>query len=199
VGLRHSFSGLSVRRAASRRLLPAAGFAAIALIGRGGGTPVGVISLKPTTGHDTSSPTAALLAIDPCALMTQQEASTMAGVALSAGRLTSAECYFSGYTPEASVTLQVSQGPDSVTARAMFNATKDRLSSPWTVTDVPAIDDAAAIVRLDSGGSSLSGIVVLDGSAVFNLVCEQTSCSNVELEAGAKIVAGQLAADKPSA
>ena len=180
-------------------MLAAAGFVAIALIACGGAIPVGGISLKPTAGHDASSATAALVAIDPCALMTQQEASTMAGVALSTGRLTSAECYFGGYTPETSITLQVSQGQDPVTARAVFNATKDRVSSSWTVTDMPAIDDAAVIVRLDSGGSSLSGIVVLDGSVVFNLVCEQPACSNVELEAGAKIVAGQLAADKPSA
>lgn len=123
----------------------------------------------------------------------------MAGVAVSAGRLTSAGCYFSGYTPAASLSLQVIQTPDALTALAEFNAMKLRLSSPWIVTEVPALEDAAALARLESGGTSLSGVFVVDGAVVFNIVCEQLACSSAKLETGAKLIAGQLGIFKPTA
>jgi hypothetical protein len=123
----------------------------------------------------------------------------MAAVALSSGRLTSGECYFSGYTPEASLTLQVTQSPDVVDALSVFKTVKEQLSSSWTVTAVAAIEDAAAIARLDSGGTSLSAILVLDGSVVFTVVCEQLACTDAALEAGAKSIAGQLGTFSPTA
>jgi hypothetical protein len=67
------------------------------------------------------------------------------------------------------------------------------------VTGVPTIEDAAAIARVNSGGSSLSGILVLDGSAVFNVDCEQPACSDAKLEAGARLIAAQLGTLKPQA
>ena len=123
----------------------------------------------------------------------------MAAAALSSGRLTSGECYFSGYTPDASLTLQVVESPNPVDALTVFNAGKADLSSAWTVTDVSAIEDAAAIARVGRGGTSLSGILVLDGSVVFNVICEQLACTDTELEAGAKMIAGQLGTFTPTA
>ncbi|HEY6469567.1 MAG TPA: hypothetical protein VI434_07345 [Candidatus Dormibacteraeota bacterium] len=123
----------------------------------------------------------------------------MAAVELSSGRLTSGGCYFSGYTPEASLTLQVTQSPDAVDALSVFKTVKEQLSTSWTVTDVAAIEDAAAVAHLDSGGTSLSGILVLAGSVVFTVVCEQVACSDAALETGAKTIAAQLGTFSPTA
>ena len=88
----------------------------------------------------------------------------MAGVALSRGRLTSGECFFSGYAPSASVTIHV-----------------DRRASR-----------GAAIVRVSSGGSAVGAIFVVDASVFFNVICEETACTDATLKAGVRIISGRL-------
>lgn len=196
---RHLIAMLGGGQVPGRAALVLTGIASIALVACGGTTHVSVVSPVRTREATAAPTTTPPLAIDPCALLTQQQASAMGMVALSSGRLTSGDCYFSGYTPEASLTLQVTQSPDAVDALTVFKTIKEQLSSSWTVTDVAAIEDAAAIAHVDSGGTSLSGILVLDGSVVFTVVCEQLACSDAALEAGAKTIAGQLGTFSPTA
>lgn len=175
-----------------RCLLPLAVVATGALIGCGGSSSAAVIPATSGAGSGQSSPAAAPVAIDPCALMTQQEAATMMGVAVGGGRLTSGECIFSGYSPEASVTIQVARVLSQGEARAALDSSVARIPSTWTVTQLPSVDDGAAIARISSGGTALSVIFVVDASVFFSVICEEPACTDAALKTGASIIGRRL-------
>jgi hypothetical protein len=180
------------RRAVRGRLLPLVGVATFGLIGCGGPTSTVAIPSASGPGVTGSSPSALPLAIDLCALLTQQEAATMMGVALSRGRLTAGECFFSGYTPSASVTIQVDLGASQGDAKAAFETSLARIPPTWTVTHLPTVGDGATIARISGGGSALSVIFVVDSAVFFSVICEDPACTDTALKPGANIIARRL-------
>jgi hypothetical protein len=134
--------------------------------------------------------------IEPCTLITGNEVALVSGftpgedVSKEVGP--ERECVFG----DGSVTVSVAlwQGVDPTAAKAYYDADKALIPPSFTITELPTFHGGAVIARRSDLDGQDSGIYVIDGSNVFNVVCTlmRPPCSDVQLEAGANFVVGRL-------
>jgi hypothetical protein len=139
--------------------------------------------------QSTGSPSSRVVLIDPCSMMTRQEASTMLGVAVGDGLSVAGQCFFrSDASAGVSVTLQLEQKSDSRAAAAAYDAERVRLSSRGVnIVELTSLADAAFIGHAGDMGA----IYVRDGSDFYYIVCGP-NCTDQALRLGATRVAGRL-------
>ena len=110
----------------------------------------------------TPEPTAVVTDIDPCQLITSEDASTFVGVKFGAGKATNTEnnmkmCSYSGPGPNI-FTVEVAVAPDVATAQAAEADAKAELSSKGAklgVTPLPSFaDNTDAAILQGSAGSN---------------------------------------------
>jgi hypothetical protein len=121
-------------------------------------------------------------AIDPCALVTRDEASALAGVTFGAGRdetLQSGlrQCIY-GYQTLNVFTVQVVQATSEAEAKAEeaagLAAAKQQISNGLKVTELPGFEDGVDAAVLEGKATisgqtfSASGIYVLKGTTFFD-------------------------------
>jgi len=117
--------------------------------------------------------------IDPCQLVTQQEASQLAGTTYGAGVKSATQgngniCTYGGQTTNVFEVI-VGQAPDVATAQAEEAAVKQQLQTAagngLTFTELPTLADGAAyfVGSIPLGGSNInaSAIYVLKGTVFF--------------------------------
>jgi hypothetical protein len=135
--------------------------------------------------------------IDPCKLLTTQQASDVnkikypPGVVHSFRNGTGVECVWR--TPGASVVVQVLIAPDAGDAAAAY-AEAEAMAMGFNVTDVPNFADKAAIARAPAGlGATTGGIYVREGTTFFDIVyLNGTPPTDDQLKFAATLVLGHL-------
>jgi hypothetical protein len=133
------------------------------------------------------------VALDPCALLTNDQADAVNGGSYGDGVRhdlgPSAICVRLSTSPKASLTVSVSSGSDVIIA-AKYAALKASLKN-YAVTDVAGIGDAAFIAR--NATPLTGGIYVRRGGTFFYVVyLGGTAPSDDSLKATAEIVLGEL-------
>lgn len=175
-------------------------------------TATPVTTSAPVTLPTLPSATAVVTALDPCQLVTAQEASTLAGATFGAGVESTTEgnmkiCTYGGQTTNV-MNVDVVQAPDVATAQAAeaaglaaakAAAQKQAPGLTFTQTEVSGIGDAALVVSANAtiGGQtiSLSAIYVLSGTtffAIIDLVLGKAAPTSAALQAQAQVVLGRL-------
>jgi hypothetical protein len=140
---------------------------------------------------------------DPCALVTQQEASTLTGAAFGPGKLevetpASKRCVYGAQTKNV-LTIFVLRGHSPDEAKAVKDQMLADLQSsdlPVNLTPVPGVGDEAQALNQSIGlGISVSAIYVLSGSSGFgivDLVTGASAPSTASMVTQAKTVIGRL-------
>lgn len=147
-------------------------------IGLGGGPPAATGSPPPTapTTAATPSPSATGVPsspgpIDPCALLTSAQASTLVGATLGAGKEDQPPgfriCVYGSTAAQVNVSIGIVQATSAETAQAAMAHALAALKDD-VVTALPTFADGAAIARAtDVPGHYTDGIYVRDGSNFF--------------------------------
>jgi hypothetical protein len=176
--------------------------------------PLTIPTLQPTvatTPSATPSPSAAATAsptplggtggsgsplpIDPCSLLTTDQASAINGVSYAAGvshvmGTGSVECVWQSNSPHASVVVQVAILPSVSEAEVAYAEAQAQLQGA-TVEKLSGFADEAAIVR--SSAAQTGGIYARDGSTFFDVVyLNGTVPSDDQLKYAATLVLGAL-------
>lgn len=175
-------------------------------------SPTAVATASPTPAA-TAAPrtlptgTAAPTSLDPCQLVTSQEASQLAGTTIGTGReqtdSNNAKRCFYDYQTTNVFTVEVVQAPDVATAqaaKAQALASIQRASKPGlTVTTLTNVADGAVLAQgsASAGGATLSvsSIGVLKGTVFFafsDAVFGHPAPSNAAMLGEAQIVLGRL-------
>jgi hypothetical protein len=132
--------------------------------------------------------------IDPCTLLTQDEASGYIGAKLGPGKLEQVDpdmvCTWAKGTTKLKIFL--SPPTDPVAARACYDAHKGEIPAPATIIELPNLYDGSLIAKAALPFGTISGIFVLDGIHFFELYCEVPACSDQNLMDGANLIAGRL-------
>jgi len=168
-------------------------------------TPTAIVSVPPAaTVNPTVQPTASPGGVaeqpssgtlDPCALLSPEEASAVNGVTYGAGTahtLTpiASECVWQTSSPGASVVLQLAQGATPDQAQTAY-AEALAAQADFNVVDVPNLGDKAAIVRAKK--LVTGGIYVLQGFIGFDVVyLNGTAPTDAQLVADAQLIQGRL-------
>ena len=166
--------------------------------------PSAAPTAAPSSGASTvpvepsDGPSAPLVAIDPCSLMTQSDAATVIGKPVGAG-VTSVEnkikvCTFADGNLT-KVKLFLGQAPDTATAQAYWDyeraqAAKEAKLKFDDVT-IPGLD-RASYTGGSSGAVSFGGLFALKGPTFFEVFCEFPLCSETASAAAASKIAGEL-------
>jgi hypothetical protein len=158
------------------------------------------------------SATAVVTSLDPCKLVTAQEASTLAGATFGAGKESTTEgnmkiCTYGGQTVNV-LNVDVAQAPDAATAKAAETAALAAAEAAaqqqapgvtMTQTELPSFADGALVVSANAkiGGQTiaLSGIYVLSGTtffAIVDLVLNKPAPTSEALQAQAQVVLGRI-------
>ena len=173
---------------------------------------VAVGTLTPTAIVETASPSAATSpagdtanpggggvqptpgSVDPCTLLTTEEASTLMGKKLSAGVSTTAGpdrvCTFKSGVTEVKL-FMTPPAPDAATAQQYWDAARAELPAGLPIKDLKLFD-RSAFGAGSAGGLSGSAIFVIDGTTFFDLVCELPGCTETASVAAAQLIAGRL-------
>ena len=173
------------------------------------GTTAPVVTATPTAAASPtgSEATGVPTTLDPCQLVTAQEASQLAGMTFGAGKegTTSGNgktCVYGGQTLNV-FTVLVAQAPDVATAqagKAAAQAETQKLGATGIkITELPNLADGAAFL----GGSyavsgqtfNISSIDVLKGTIFFgfsDLALNQPAPTSAAMQAEAQIVLGRL-------
>ena len=174
----------------------------------GGGASASAATPAPTaTPVATAAPTASASAspfagplpsgFDPCSLLTDAQASAVNSVTYGPGTVHglnngSLECVWGSNSPSASVVVQVAIWPTATLADATYTELLATLKG-FSVTDIPAFADKAAIARAPAGTVSTGGIYVKDGILWFDVVyLKGTAPSDNALKFAATLVLGNL-------
>jgi hypothetical protein len=183
----------------------AVGLVAASLFACGGATSL--TSTSPTAtphgGGSTSTPTATPGSggaptpgqIDPCTLLSQQAAASLAGASLAAGVSGSAgavrTCGFNG--SPAIVIVGLVQAADAATAQEYKSgAEAGVLPHATSHESLPTFADGADIIRLARAGITINSIYVVDGTNFFSIGCENVSPTDSALKFAATLVLGAL-------
>jgi hypothetical protein len=157
---------------------------------------VGSPSTEPTASPAGGGPSGstAPVAIDPCSLLTSDEASTTMGMKLSAGVSTQLDpdrvCTFKSGLSELKLIL-APKAPDVDTAKAYWDEERAQVPSGVKVTDLSDFD-RSAYGSASVAGRSLSALFVIDGTQFFDLYCGFPACDQTKSLAAAKLIAGRL-------
>jgi hypothetical protein len=131
--------------------------------------------------------------VDPCNLITRDEASGIVGVKLGAGVSSlvdkSRVCTFKSGITEVKLIL-APEAPDAATAQAYWDAERSNVPAEVTVSDITATGfDRAAYGTASNAGFSISALFVIHGTWFFDLYCGLTACSETNsVGEGATIV-----------
>jgi hypothetical protein len=163
--------------------------------------PTPASSTGPSTApvaEPSDGPAAPLIAIDPCSLMTQADATTLIGKPVGAG-VTTVEnkikvCTFAD-GKLTKVKLFLGQGADAATAQSYWDYERARANEAGKIKidDITISGlDRTAYGAAGSGGITFSGLFALKGPTFFEVFCEVPSCSEVASSAAASKVEGEL-------
>lgn len=134
-------------------------------------------------------------AIDPCTLMTADQASTMIGVKLAAGKDVlvdqDRECVFESGATRVSIIL-APPASDPATAQGYWDYERSKVPDGVVVADLNNLWDRAAYGMGSVAGASISALFVLDGTQAFDLYCQFPACSVGASVTGGYIVDGHL-------
>ena len=162
-------------------------------------------SPSPSAPSATTSPTPlggtggsnSPLALDPCQLLTTEQASAVNAITYPAGVSHDmgnggAECVWQSPSPPASVTVQVAVFP-SVSEAEIAYAEQTAGQNGVAVEPLTGFADDAAIARASGGGLSTGGIYVRDGSTFFDVVyLNGTVPTDDQLKFYATLILGEL-------
>jgi len=137
-------------------------------------------------------PTAGTL--DPCSLLTADEASTAVGVKLGAGVTTQLDpdvvCTWKKGTTEVKLIL-APPAPDAATAQGYWDAERPQVPEGISVKDISGFDRAAYGTGGVSG-YSVSALFVIQGTTFFDFYCGLKACSEKASVDAANLVVGRL-------
>jgi hypothetical protein len=172
--------------------------------------PVSVATLVATSAPEATNPPAATAeptsgtaggasqppsAIDPCSLLTQDEASTAVGTHVGAGSPSlvgqSRTCTWKTGTTEVKVIL-APPAADAATAQAYWNAAAQDIPNGITVTAIGQIGDRAAYGTGGQAGFSVSAMFVIKGAQFFDFYCGLKACSEAASVTAANLIVGRL-------
>ena len=143
-------------------------------------------------GGGSAQPTSG--SIDPCSLLTADEASTAIGKKLSAGVSTQLDpdrvCTFKSGTTEVKVIL-APPAPDAKTAQADWDQARSEIPAGVPVTDLSYFD-RSAYGSGSAAGVSVSAMFVIKGTSFFDFYCGFPACSQDASVAAAQLIAGRL-------
>lgn len=153
---------------------------------------------EPTTTAEPSASEAEASAtpgpIDPCTLLTKDEASGYIGAKLGAGTLETVSpdkvCTWAKGTTKLKIFL--APPTDPVAAKAYYDAHKGEIPPGAVVTEYPNLYNGSLIAKASLPFGTISGIFVLDGNHFFELYCEVPACSDQNLMDGAAVIHGRL-------
>ena len=132
--------------------------------------------------------------IDPCSLITVDEASKAIGKKLGAGVSQDVgpdrACTFKSGLTEVKLIL-APPAPDAATAQAYWDSERAQVPADIPIKDVSGFD-RAAYGSGSAGGASLSALFVIDGTTFFDFYCGFPSCSEAASVAAAKSITGRL-------
>ena len=132
--------------------------------------------------------------IDPCSLLTADEASKAIGKQLSAGVSLVAdkdrECQFKSGVTLVNLIL-APQAPDAATAQAYWDAERAQVPAGVNVHDLSQWD-RSAYGSGSFGGQSISALFVIDGTYFFDLYCQFPACTETSSVAAATSITGRL-------
>jgi len=141
-----------------------------------------------TGGQPTAGP------LDPCTLLTTDEASTAVGTKLGAGVSSMVDqdrvCTWKKGTTEVKLFL-APPAPDAATAQAYWDAQRPQVPPEISIKDVSGFDRAA----YGSGGVSgysVSALFVIQGTTFFDFYCGLQSCTEKASVDAANLVVGRL-------
>jgi hypothetical protein len=162
-------------------------------------TPTPAPTQAPTAAPSGGAPSAAAtqFAGDPCALLTDAEASAVNGVTYGPGKKDAVpgglvECVRQSAVPPASVVVQVLIAPSVTDADKAYVLAQAALNGVST-SAVPNFADQAVIARASAGPYSTGGIYVQNGSTFFDVVyVGGTTPSDAALVHAATLVLGTL-------
>ena len=141
-----------------------------------------------------SGPSATPGSIDPCTLLTADEASTLKGTTLGAGVSADLDpdrvCTFKSGTSEVKVIL-APPAPDSATANAYWDAERAQVPTGITITDL-TLYDRSAYGSGTATGVPVSAIFVIKGQYFFDLYCGFPACSQDASVTAAQLIANRL-------
>jgi hypothetical protein len=153
--------------------------------------PTAAPSASPTDASDAGS--AAPASIDPCTLLTTDEASTLMGAKLSAGVSTTVDqlrvCTFKKGLTE--VKLFLSPPTDTAAADAYWDSERAQVPADIPVTDL-TLFDRSAFGSGSAGGMSLGALFAIDGNYFFDLYCGLPACTKDASITAAQLIAGRL-------
>jgi hypothetical protein len=156
--------------------------------------------------------TAVVTALDPCQLVTTQEASTLAGATFGTGKESTTEgnakiCTYGGQTSNV-LNVYVVQAPDVATAQkaeaaalaaAKAVAQKQAPGVSFSQTELADFADGALVISASATISgqtlAISGIYVLSGTTFFaitDVVLGQSAPTSDALQAQARVVLGRI-------
>jgi hypothetical protein len=139
------------------------------------------------------------LALDPCQLLTTEQASAVNVITYAAGvshvmGSGGVECVWQSKSPPASVTVQVAVFP-SVSEAEIAYAEQTAGQNGFAVEPLTGFADDAAIARASGAGLSTGGIYVRDGSTFFDVVyLNGTAPTDDQLKGFATTILGELPA-----
>jgi hypothetical protein len=170
--------------------------------------PTAATSALPSLPDATAVPTS----LDPCQLVTAQEASTLAGATFGAGAETTTEgngriCTYGAQTPNV-LNVDVVQAPDVATAKAAESAglaaaeaaaEQQAPGVTFSQTELADFADGALVISASATISgqtlAISAIYVLSGTTFFaisDLVLGQPAPTSDALQAQAQVVLGRI-------
>jgi hypothetical protein len=171
--------------------------------------PVGNLQPSAVTATPTPEPTAspaaspsdgaaaegspAVGAIDPCTLLTTDEASTLIGVKVADGVSTTVDplrvCTFKKGTTEVKLFLG---GPtDTAAADAYWDSERAQVPADIPLTDL-GLFDRSAFGAGSAGGLSIGALFAIDGNYFFDLFCGLPACTKDASVTAAQLIAGRL-------
>lgn len=137
------------------------------------------------------------LAIDPCTLLTIDQASAVNGSTYPPGASHvmgsgSVECVWQTGTPPSSVTVQVGQFPSVSDAQVAY-AKAQAVLEGFQIEQLTGFADDAVIARGSGGGLTTGGIYVREGSTFFDVVyLNGTVPTDDQLKYYATLILGEL-------
>ncbi len=179
-------------------------------------TPAATVTEPPTASTSappseapagSEGPTAVPTALDPCQLVTSDEASALAGVSFGAGKESTTKgnakiCTYGASTPNV-FTVLVAQAPDAAAAQAakaeVLGTLNSALGKGVKVTQLPGLADSAAVLSAteSAGGVTIgaSGMYLLKGTnflAFSDVALGKPAPTETALEAQATTSLGRL-------
>jgi hypothetical protein len=151
-------------------------------------------SAEPPPSEIAAGPSASPTSIDPCSLLTQDEASGAVGAKLGAGVSSRVDqervCTFKTGTTEVKV-IVAPPAPDAATAAAYWDAERGQVPAGVNIHDVAGFD-RAAYGSGAQGGFSVSALFVIKGTTFFDFYCGLKACTEANSVSAAQQIVSRL-------